>query len=153
MAGNDLLVKLYALPPLEHLPGVDIRRGIAPEKHIVVQWALEHFSPHWASEVDVAYGHLPVTCYVATEDETLLGFACYDATHKAFFGPTGVSEAARGRGIGRALLLAALHGMAQAGYAYGIIGSAGPVDFYKAAVGAIEIPGSNPGIYRGMLRK
>jgi hypothetical protein len=37
------------------------------------------------------------------------------------------------------------------GYAYAIIGGAGPVDFYQKTVGAIEIEGSVPGIYRDRL--
>ena len=37
------------------------------------------------------------------------------------------------------------------GYAYGIIGAAGPVDFYVQAVGAIPIPDSSPGIYVDMI--
>ena len=52
----------------------------------------------------------------------MLGFACYDTTHKNFFGPTGVDAAKRGQGIGTALLLATLHAMREAGYMYAIIG-------------------------------
>ncbi|MEO8397022.1 MAG: GNAT family N-acetyltransferase, partial [Chloroflexota bacterium] len=54
--------------------------------------------------------------------------------------------------IGKALLLACLHDMLAQGYGYAIIGWAGPVEFYVNAVGAIEIPDSRPGVYRGMLR-
>jgi GNAT superfamily N-acetyltransferase len=63
-----------------------------------------------------------------------------------------VDETYRGRGIGKALLLACLHDMWAQGYGYAIIGWAGPVDFYIRAVGAIVIPDSSPGIYRGMLK-
>jgi hypothetical protein len=63
-----------------------------------------------------------------------------------------VDESVRGRGIGGALLIAALHGLLQSGYVYGIIGGAGPVDFYKKVIGAIIIEGTDhPGTYRGML--
>ena len=154
----DLLVKLYTLPEvapeiarLRH-SGIDIRRAIAPEKRVVANWTHAHFSILWASEVDVAFSRSPVSCWVAGDDRTCVGFACYDATCKGFFGPTGVDETYRGRGIGKALLLACLHDMAAQGYGYAIIGAAGPVDFYKQSVGAIEIPDSSPGIYRGMLR-
>ncbi|GIL11355.1 MAG: N-acetyltransferase [Chloroflexota bacterium] len=153
----DMLVKLYTLPPLEpeleamRAAGVDLRRALPPEKHVVTAWVRLHFSEAWASECDVAMSHHPVSCFVATENNHLLGFACYDATIKGFFGPTGVSEAARGRGIGRALLMACLHDMRAQGYGYGIIGAAGPTGFYEKAVGAIEIADSWPGIYRGIL--
>ena len=52
---------------------------------------------------------------------------------------------------GIALLLATLHGMKDAGYGYGVIGGAGPVDFYKKCCGAIVIEDSTPGVYRWMV--
>jgi hypothetical protein len=42
--------------------------------------------------------------------------------------------------------------MREAGYAYAIIGAAGPIAFYEQLVGATRIPGSRPGPYRGLLR-
>jgi GNAT superfamily N-acetyltransferase len=153
----DLLVRLYTLPELTpeinalEQQGIDLRRSIAPEKHVVVNWVREKFSAGWADETDVAYSNHPVSCYVATKEGRLLGFACYDATCRNFFGPTGVDEAQRGRGIGRALLLACLHDMRAHGFGYAIIGAAGPVDFYVRTVGAIPIADSWPGVYRGVL--
>jgi predicted N-acetyltransferase YhbS len=47
------------------------------------------------------------------------------------FGPTGVLESARGKGIGTALLIAALRGLKEMGYAYGVIGGVGPVQFLR----------------------
>lgn len=159
----DMLVKLYELPPLEQelaslkKQGVELRRGLVPEKHVVSEWVRTHFNAHWASECEASYSRQPVSVFVAVAAESnqadsLLGFACYDAVMKGFFGPTGVHPDARGKGIGRALLLAALHGLKEEGYAYGIIGGAGPLDFYAKTVGAVAIDGSVPGIYRGMLR-
>ncbi|CAM3619424.1 GNAT family N-acetyltransferase [Marinicrinis lubricantis] len=162
----DMLVKLYDLPPngsahkkLEE-KGITIRRGLPPEKHIVTEWVKSHFNAHWSSECEAAFARQPVSCLLATKtitidgksSEKLIGFACYDATAKAFFGPTGVDPAERGIGAGKALLIAALHAMREEGYGYGIIGGAGPVQFYSKTVGAIEIPESSPGIYRGMLK-
>lgn len=149
----DLIVPLYKLAveaPRED--GIVIRRAIAPEMHVVCDFATQHFGRNWASECAVAFAAQPAGVLIAVEDGALLGFACYDATAKGFFGPTGVAEAARGRGVGAGLLMATLHAMRHAGYAYAVIGAAGPVDFYKRQCGAIEIPGSDPGIYEGMLR-
>ena len=61
-----------------------------------------------------------------------------------------MDPAHRGRGLGTALLLASLWGLADLGYAYGIIGAAGPVEFYHKTVGAIVIPDSEPGTYPGV---
>lgn len=155
----DMLVKLYTLPDLapdikrQREAGITIRRPIPPEKHIVIEWVRREFGNGWASEAEVTFSRQPVTSFIAMENGQMIGFACYDATCKAFFGPTGVSEATRGRGTGKALFLACLHGMAADGYAYAIIGAAGPVDFYAKAVGATVIEGSTPGIYGGMLRE
>lgn len=153
----DMLVKLYNLPPLEPLiarqsqQGVTLRRALAPEKHIVIDWVGRNFWPSWRNECDLAFARQPISCWLATSDERLVGFGCYDATYRNFFGPTGVDQSQRGRGIGEALLLACLHDMAAHGYAYAIIGQAGPVDFYTAKVGASAIPDSEPGPYRGLL--
>lgn len=150
---SDMLVPLYRLPK-ENDPSNDfsIRRPLAPEKSIVLAWVKDHFGQGWSDECDVAFSNAPVTCYIAIQDEQLIGFACYDATMKNFFGPTGVKEDARGLGAGKALLLRCFHSMKEAGYGYGIIGGAGPVEFYEHTLGAIAIPDSKPGIYAGMLR-
>lgn len=154
----DMLVKLYTLPDLEpaiaqqRAAGVEIRRALPPEKHVVVEWVRRAFGDIWASETDVSFSHRPVGCFIAVAGQQMLGFACYEATCKDYFGPTGVSEAARGRGIGAALLLAALHALRAEGYAYAIIGAVGPAEFYSKVVGATLIPDSTPGILGGMLR-
>ena len=153
----DMLVKLYDLPAsheaLSRLAaaGVSVRRALPPEKHKVLDWVRSTFSEAWAGEADVAFGHQPVSCFLAIEGKSLLGFACHDATCPNFFGPTGVDAGARGCGIGTALLLACLDDMRHRGFAYAIIGGVGPADFYTKTVGAIPIEGSSPGIYRGLL--
>ena len=154
----DMLVKLYDLPALEPVisrqraMGITVRRGMTPEKFLVLDWIRERFSDYWVSEADVGFSAHPTTIMLAHRGEKILGFGCYDTTYKNFFGPTGVDEAERGQGIGTALLLATLHAMREAGYMYGIIGWAGPVEYYENVVGASVIPGSEPpGSYRGML--
>ena len=154
---QDMLVRLYALPdPARSLAvcaadGVVVRRALPPEKPAVVDWVRAHF-PSSAAEVEAAFARPPVTCFVALRGDRIAGFACHDVTCRNFFGPEGVLEAERGRGIGRALLLSALHAQRAQGYAYAVIGGVGPAAFYARAVGAFAIPDSTPGIYAGMLR-
>ena len=149
----DLLVKLYKLPGGElnlKKPGaseIRFRRAMAYEKHQVINWVREHFGNGWASECDVAFSNRPISCHIATENEVILGFACYDSTSRGMFGPIGVTESVRGRGIGRGLLLASLHAMVAVGYAYAIIGGAGSMEFYQRVVNVMEVPDSTPGIY------
>jgi len=154
---SDLLVRLYDLPAIEAearvaAAGIEIRRALPPERHIVADWVGRLFSPHWRSEVETAMGRQPPSVLLAVAGGKLLGFACYDATALGFFGPTGVDAAARGQGIGEALLIRTLKSMREAGYAYAVIGDPGPIGFYTRRLDALEIPGSSPGIYRGMLR-
>src|SRR3982750_2013243 len=150
----DLLVKLYDWHPSDRsaAAGLTIRRAFAAEKRLVAQWVSEHFGERWASECEISFMRQPVACFIATDDLDVLGFASYDATARGFFGPTGVMESARHKGIGRSLLVATLQDMATQGYAYGIIGATTSLDFYRKEVAAIEIPESTPGFYRGMLK-
>jgi GNAT superfamily N-acetyltransferase len=150
----DLLVKLYQLNTPERPPpsGITVRRAFAAEKRLVAQWVAKHFGERWASECEISFTRQPVACFVATNGLDVLGFATYDATARGFFGPTGVAEDARHKGVGRALLFATLHDMATQGYAYGIIGATTSLDFYRREVNAIEIQDSTPGFYQGMLK-
>ena len=153
----DMLVRLYDLPDSRELyekveaQGIVLRRARAFERHTVTEFVAAHFSPKWVSEVEVAMSRQPIACFIATKDSKVIGFACCDTTSRGFFGPTGVSEDARGSGVGKALLFQALEGLRELGYAYGIIGGVGPREFYEKACGAIEIPGSDPGTYTDLL--
>ena len=153
----DMLVKLYELRPDAALDqkmsnqGFVIRRVLAPELPALTAWIEPRFGPGWAAEATVAVMRQPPSCFIAIKDGEIAGFACHEATAKGFFGPTGVDTAARGKGVGQALLLTTLLDMHAQGYAYGIIGGAGPTGFYSRSVGAIAIEGSIPGIYAGML--
>jgi GNAT superfamily N-acetyltransferase len=155
----DLLVKLYELPDasdcLRSLREQDtlVRPAMAYEKSRVVDWVRAAFGDAWASECDVAFGNRPIACFIATVEGSIAGFACYDSTCRGFFGPVGVAADRRGRGIGKALLLACLDTMRTLGYGYAIVGGAGDVEFYRRAVGATPIEGSSPGIYRDRLAR
>lgn len=153
----DCLVNLYSrrmTALAERIEAVEatIRVALPPELHIVQRWVRENFSEYWVSEVTVAMSHQPPGCLVAIVDGQLVGFACYDATARGFFGPTGVAESLRGHKIGLALFYHTLAAMKAQGYAYAIIGSAGPVEFYVNAVGAMPIEADKEDIYQGLLR-
>lgn len=153
----DLLVKLYDIVLLDEESflkdkSVIIKRAIAPERHIVVEWVDRNFSKGWASEAQIALSRTPATCFISIKNGAITGFACYDSTAKGFFGPIGVIESERKTGTGKSLLVKTLKQMYFDGYGYAIIGWAGPVDFFKKTVGAIEIPSSNGSIYKNMIK-
>lgn len=150
----DMLVKLYDLIDdcgyLKNLKrqGISVKRGLAPDKHRIMEYVKNHFNSSWASECDVAFSKHPVSCFIAVKDQQVIGFACYDATAKGFFGPTGVSAEFRGLGVGKALLMQALLSMREEGYGYAIIGCVDDAQtFYKKTVNAMIIEDSFPGIY------
>ena len=154
----DLLVNLLKLPSPEpgvarmEKAGVLIRRAQPFEITLVRSFVEEHFSVAWADEISVGFANKPVSIYIAVREKQIVGFAAYECTRKTLFGPTGVAEIVRGRGVGRALLIASLWGLKELGYVYGIIGGAGPIEFYEKAVGATVIPNSDPGIYTNLLK-
>jgi predicted N-acetyltransferase YhbS len=154
----DMLVNLLRLPPVEPAleelrgRGLIVRRAQPWELTAVREFVGENFSQAWADELAVGLVRQPVTVFVALREGRLVGFAAYECTRKDFFGPTGVLEEERGRELGRALLLAALGGLRELGYAYAVVGGVGPAEFYERTVGARLIPDSSPGVYADPLR-
>ncbi|MBI9094330.1 MAG: GNAT family N-acetyltransferase [Sphaerochaeta sp.] len=153
----DMLVKLYELPEMDDiLPqlyghGIEIRRAMAPDKIRILAWIGEHSSQGAVGEADVCFSHTPISLFLATRGNEIVGYACYNATAPNFFGPTRVLESEQKKGIGKALLLQSLHALRAQGYAYAIIGGVGPQQFYEKVVGATLIEGSKPGIYKDYL--
>lgn len=155
----DLLVNLLKLPPLEAAlkalndDGISIRPAQPFEITLVRNFIEQHFSVGWADEVSVGFSNKPVSVYIATLDNKVIGFAAHECTRKNFFGPAGVAPDMQGRGIGTALLLASLLALRESGYVYGIIGGAGPIEFYQKTVGATVIADGEPGIYTDLLKQ
>ncbi|MFG1495215.1 GNAT family N-acetyltransferase [Saccharospirillum sp. HFRX-1] len=149
---SDLIVSLQQLPAPPALPeGYQIQPAQAWDRELIVDWVRREFGAGWASEVANGLSGHPSRVLIARRGAQLLGFACFDVTFPGFFGPTGVNEAARGLGLGKALLVEALHRLKQRGYVYGFIGDAGPVDFYRKAVGAVLVPEPLAGAYTDPL--
>ena len=146
----DMLVDLLRVPdPSGTLAkvasmGIETRRARPREMGALVKWVAENFSGGWASECRVALCRVPPSCFVATAPMEFVGFVCFDVAHKGVFGPMGVHEAWRGKGIGSALLLLSLKSMAEMGYRYAVIGEVGPVEFYRKVALARVIDQGSP---------
>lgn len=153
----DMLVNLLKLPKYEALceklasEGVEVFRALAPDRWRVVNWVKEQSGPAAASECEVSFARMPISCFIAVRGSSIVGYACYDATAPNFFGPTRVLDEEQGKGIGHALLLRCLWAQREAGYVYAIIGGVGPEAFYEKTVGARVIDDSTPGIYKDFL--
>lgn len=155
----DMLVKLYNIPNSyaveEKLSeeGIKIKKALAPDRSRIIDFSRICAKEDYSDEVNAAFSNNPVTCYIATKEKKIIGFACYEATAKDFFGPMAVLENERKKGIGRALLLRSLASMQELGYAYAIIGwpARSAVDFYKKCADAIMIDEKSSGIYKRMI--
>ncbi len=155
----DMLINLYRLPQNNsHFPeenGIRIKRALPPDKSKILAFIREEFQAGWADECEHALSHDPCGCYLAVRNGEILGFACYDATAKGYFGPTGVKESERRQGIGAALLHACLHAMREQGYGYAIVGwtAKSAIPFYEKEAGAVLIANSEPeqSIYSNMI--
>lgn len=154
----DMLVKLYDLPDDAAArarvaeAGVVVRRAMPYDAARLVAWIRAKFSEGWSGEAAAALAQTPTRAFVALDDGRLCGFVVYDATARGMLGPMGVEAADRGKGIGAALLHAALRQMRADGYAYAVIGLVGPADFYALHANAVVIPASEPGLYADFIR-
>lgn len=155
----DMLVKLYEIEcfdiDLENKllqEGIKIKKAIAPDRSKVMEFARLYGGQNWADEVAASFSNKPVTCYIATKDKQIIGFGCYEATLKAFFGPTAVKEEFRKKGIGKAILLRCLFSLKEMGYGYGFIGMPEPkaIAFYEKVVDGLLV-GDSSTIYKAMI--
>lgn len=159
MVKGDMLVKLYDLPDIRPLleklaeEGISIKRVLSPDRGRVLGFVQKEFGDGWMHECEQALCTQPATCYVAVKEKQVIGFGCFEATAKNYFGPVGVQKDCRTSGVGTALTLACLHAMWEMGYAYAIIGWVGDArGFYEKICGATFIPDSHPGVYKRMIR-
>ncbi|MEO8215541.1 MAG: GNAT family N-acetyltransferase [Acidobacteriota bacterium] len=118
--------------------GSRIRRPNIGERVRVANYIREEFGRSWCFEADFAFEHPLPSMFIAEEGSEIVGFSAHLANNAGlpWYGPTGVSSAARGRGFGRGLLLASLRDMKVRGFGEAIIAWAAALDFYKRACGA-----------------
>lgn len=143
--GCDMIASLQHLPPVETDGTYEVKRAFIGDKGKILEFVREHFGDGWCHETERALLQDVSRCFIAVRGGELLGFACYDASAKGFFGPIGVRDDCRGHNVGRALLVRTLTAMRENGYAYAIIGWVNEAEhFYRKAVGAEFVPGGEP---------
>lgn len=110
----DMLVKLYNIPHSHDIEenlfksGIRIKKALAPDRSRIIAFSRTCAKDDYSDEVQAAFSNNPITCYIATREKKIIGFACYEATARNFFGPMAVLESERRKGIGKALLLKSL---------------------------------------------
>lgn len=158
----DMLAKLYWNPsPSDDRTwfndiwnaDVEIVRPDIGQKTAILNWIVGRFSRGWADQAEAAFNNRPLTIFIATyRRQEMIGFACWDSVRQNFFGPMGVSEEWRGKGVGACLLLECMKAMRESGYEYAIIHAVGPVMFYAKVCGAECIPDSEAAQYRKEIK-
>jgi predicted N-acetyltransferase YhbS len=155
----DMLAKLYWEPRESTWANdiwnadVKIHRPDIGQKPAVLNWILQNFSQGWMTQAEACFRNSPLTIFIAVHDRReIVGFACYDSVRRNFFGPMGVADEWRGKGVGACLLLHCFSAMREAGYEYTIIHAVGPVMFYAKACGAEVIPDSEAAQYRKEIK-
>lgn len=154
MREGDMIASLYNLPKIELAPNIKIKRAYISDKDKVMEFIATHFQKSWQYEAEYAMMQDVSKCFLAVDDGKIVGFACYDASGKGFFGPTGVDPNRRGEKIGQALLIRTMEAMREYGYGYAIIGWVGSAaSFYEKLVGATFIEGGTPdnSVYSEMI--
>lgn len=151
--GGDMIVGLTNLPHYEVTnKKIQLKRAFPGDKEEILNFVHENFQANWTYEVEQSLIQSPGKCFIATEEGKLLGFACYDASAKGFFGPIGVLASKRGENIGTLLLLRTLESMREYGYA--IIGWVSEAEqFYRKTVSAEYIKNGEPenSIYSNLI--
>jgi GNAT superfamily N-acetyltransferase len=116
--------------------------GVFRPKHDDAERVLDFierdFGRIWRFEASHAFERDTPTIYVTEHDGAIAGFAAHDVNNRGlgWFGPTGVSQSLRGRGIGRSLLLASLADLRRLGYSRAVIPWTDALDFYRKSCGA-----------------
>jgi mycothiol synthase len=122
--------------------GYEVRRAHVDDGAAAIAFAGATFAPVWAFELERALENDPpgVHLAVAAKDGAVVAFACHDGNNRGlgWFGPAGTAPAARGLGLGQALLLPCLLDIGAAGHDEAVIAWIGPRKFYQDAAGAVD---------------
>lgn len=152
---GDMIVGLTKLPEYPIMnKNIRIKRAFPGDKEEILKFVRENFQTSWVYEVEQTIMQSPSKCFVATEEGKLIGFACYDASAKGFFGPIGVLATTRKKNVGASLVIRTLEAMREYGYGYAIIGWVSDAEqFYRKTVKAEYIKGGEPenSIYSNLI--
>ena len=130
--------KATALNAAASPPQVRAAAVLPQSRDRVLGFIEREFGRIWRFEAARAFERDSPTIVIEEAGGELAGFAAYDVNNRGlgFFGPTGVKESMRGRGIGCRLLLASLAGLRGLGYERVVIPWTDALAFYARCCGA-----------------
>jgi predicted N-acetyltransferase YhbS len=121
--------------------GYRVRRADPGERNALRGLIEREWGVTWRDAVLLGLGHEPVGVFVAEKGGELVGFSAYEVDQcVGSFGPTGVTRAHRGHGLGARLLWSCLDDLQKKRRKECQIGWVGPVGFYHRACGAVLGP-------------
>jgi mycothiol synthase len=134
----NLLLDLEGNPRIPDRCPRTVQRGSPTDRKQITEFVAKHFGTAWAWEASRALGNAPPTLFIVRDGEgRVAGFSAHEANNRGlgFFGPMGVDRDQRGRGSGRALLLASLADLRRLGYREAVISWAANAEFYEEVAG------------------
>lgn len=131
----------YRTQEQEHrLASVDLRceRATEADEAALQCFFAEQFGEGWHAEALLAMRCDPPGLHLAWKGDRIVGFAAHSAMNAEWgnFGPMGVCESVRKKGVGRILLYRCMQDLKAAGHASAVIPWIGPHRFYSDALGA-----------------
>lgn len=114
---------------------VVFRKAELSEKGFIENWVKRNFGGFWAYEAGEGLKGGASKVWIAEEGGEVLGFSVYGALEPNWFGPIGVLEKARRRGIGSILLFKCLASIRGEGFGEAVIPWTSHLFFYT------QIPG------------
>jgi GNAT superfamily N-acetyltransferase len=108
--------------------GQEILPVLTRDRERVLAFIDKNFGQIWRFEASKGK-----TIFYVEVDGEIAGFSTHDANNRGlgWFGPTGVAQSHRGRGLGRALLLASLADLRRLGYHRVVIPWTDAIEFYR----------------------
>ena len=119
--------------------GISFRKASVQEKKAITMWVGEKFSPFWAYEVGLGFSKESTSVWLAEYEGRFVGFAGYSLLEPNWFGPIGVDEEMRGKGIGSVLLYKAMNSLRLSGYRIVTVPWTDLLFFYTQLPGIIAI--------------
>ncbi len=119
--------------------GFLFRKARLQEKKELVSWVRDTFSPFWAYEVSCGFSEDSTSIWLAEHKGEVVGFSAYSVLEPDWFGPIGVDERVRGKGIGTVLLYKAISSLRLDGHRFVTIPWTELLFFYSQLPGIVSI--------------
>lgn len=112
--------------------GIIIRRAVGEDRPTIADFFNKTFGEDWQVETQLSLSREPPAVHLALKGDDMIGFAAHSSMNREWgnFGPMGVPDHMRGRGLGRVLLYRCMKDLKDAGHAAAVIPWVGPYRFY-----------------------